>query len=103
VLYDCGLTVNNNHTFVVKIGYNDTFTGAAFGQYLLEKNIVRSGTERFLVILVRKFFEDRHHWPQLQWFEQLPFILINLKEAENQQWPITQAEQAARGYFTNRD
>lgn len=82
---------------------NNPFTGAAFGQYLFENNIVRSGTERFLVIWVRKFFEDRHHWPHLQWFEQLPFILINLKEAGNQQWQITQAEQAVRVYFTNRD
>lgn len=80
---------------------NNKFNSAAFGLYLLKNNIVRSGIERFLIIWVHKFFEDRPQWPELQWYEQLPLYLEKLKEAGNQQWQITQAEQAVRIYFTN--
>ncbi len=78
------------------------FRADEFGEYLLSGSIVGEDKERFYVIWVRKFFQQRERWPHFTWSEQLPLFLEDL-EADHrlEDWQVQQAEQAVRLYFKN--
>ncbi len=81
---------------------NNEFRADEFGEYLLAKEIVGQGKEKFHVIWVRRFFDKRGQWPRYLWSEQLPKFLEELAGSPNiETWQVAQAEQAVRLYFVN--
>lgn len=80
---------------------NNTFDDASFAQYLLKKQIIKRGVEKFYVGWVHSFFQMRDEWSTYPWHEQLNFFLEKLNARSNiQDWQIRQAEHAVRLYFT---
>lgn len=80
---------------------NSSFEEVTFAQYLLEKHIIKTGTEKFYVHWVRSFLRERKKWLGYTWNDQLSFFLkaLNLK-LNIHDWQVQQADQAIRLYFT---
>ncbi len=80
----------------------EDFSGADFGKYLLESQMVAAGKEKFIVHWTRKFFEYRLRHPQIVWSDLLPLYLKELDSTGGyKDWQIRQADQAVRLYFSN--
>lgn len=77
------------------------FNDADFGEYLLKKRIVQSGTEKYYVSWVGSFYHMRSQWSGYSWLDQLSFFLEKLNARVNiETWHVRQADHAVRLYFT---
>ncbi len=78
------------------------FRAEDFGEYLLLNSIIGQGKERYHIMWVRKFFQQRKKWPHFSWSEQLPLFLEELEsDIRFDDWQLKQAEQAVQMYFSN--
>lgn len=80
----------------------NNFNDADFAQFLMDRRIVKPGTEKFFVHWVAKFHQNRQRWPNHPWHVQLKFFFEMLsQDSRFEEWQVRQAEQAVRLYFTS--
>ncbi len=75
---------------------------SSFGDFLLKRQMVASGKEKFFIIWLRRYFKEEPSLKGKTWEDKLPQFLDHLShDPQVVAWQVDQAEQAVRLYFFN--